>query len=756
MPKKCCLILLCLSGFTATFNSLTLTAHSELLKVNSDGTTQTLITGEANCVADCTILGNSRSGNNLFHSFSEFSIPENVTATFADDGAANIFTRVLGETSSINGTIAVSGEGNANFLLLNPQGVVFGPDAALLSTGSFFISTANSIRFLDGIEFAAAPAESTPPLLTFSEPTGFLFGLNPGAIVNRSQASPAGATNFLGAPAGLRVNEGKTLALLGNRVLLEGGYLTAIGGRIEIGSVGKGSQISLSPNFTLGYEEASAFEDINLKQNSFVDASGGQIAMHGQNIELTGKSIITNFTAGSSEAGTISLTAEGAVELTDSVIAFSPFVDSSRNGADLNISAQRLILQNNAIITGGTVGQARGGNLTINASESVELRGVGKESPTLITTSTQGLGDGGDITINTQRLSITAGAQIQAVTYGPGKGGDIIVNASQVEISDVAETAFAGKSASGILASSGVEGLPFQPTGEGGRLTINTEALILDKGAQVSVNSVWRGDSGDLEISAHSIRLDNGAQITTAAALGNGGNLRLENLNTLILRRGSKISTRAGSGDAQGNGGNIFIDADFIVTRPLEDSDIVAKATQGRGGNIEINTRGLYGIEQRRAIANNGTNDIDASSDFGISGTTAINRLGSETELALAAIEESPLETSATVSQRCNANGNRFVVTARGGIPISPARSIETHSSLVDLGESVDIEESYSANASANPQTISAASAHGAALPPEGSRWLEASGWHTDENGKVILTARNNALTLPAAAHCTG
>ena len=255
------------------------------------------------------------------------------------------------------------------------------------------------------------------------------------------------------------------------------------------------------------------------------------------------------------------------------------------------------------------------------------------------------------------------------MTYGPGKGGDITVNADQVEISDVAETAFLEKSISGILASSGVEGLSFRPTGEGGRLTINTEALTLDRGAQVSVSSVWRGNSGDLEINAHSIRLDNGAQITAAAAFGNGGNLRLENLETLILRRGSTVSTRAGSNDAQGNGGNIFIDADFIVARPLEDSDIVAKATQGRGGNIEINTRGLYGIAQRRAIANNGTNDIDASSDFGISGTTAINRLGTETELELPALKERPLETSTTVSQRCDASGNRFVITTRGGRP---------------------------------------------------------------------------------------
>lgn len=729
------------------FNNFALAAKSEPLSVNPDGTTQTAIAGDVNCITSCIISGTSRSGDNLFHSFSEFSIPHNATVTFIDDGAANIFTRVSGETSFINGAIAVSGEGNANFFLLNPRGVIFGPHSALLSAGSFFVSTAESIRFSDEATFSAT-AEATPPLLTFSDPVGFWFGPNASAIVNRSQASLSGASNSLGGPAGLRVNEGKTLVLLGNQVLLEDGSLTAIGGRLQIGSVENHSRVSLSPEFTLGYEETSAFQNIQIRQRSIVDISGGRLAMYGRNIEIAKNSIITNFTAGSGEAGTIDLHADEAVQITGGAIIFSPLDDSVGNGVDLNISAKRLVLQDGAVISGGTFGQRSGGNLTINASESVELSGAENFSPTLITTSTEGLGGGGDITINTQRLSITAGAQIQAVTYGPGKGGDITINADQIEIGDISTTAFSSGFASGILASSGVEGLSFQPTGQGGSVMIKADALTLDGGAQISVNSIWRGNSGNLGIHARTIKLDGGAQITAAAAFGNGGNLRLEDLETLVLRRGSLISTRAGSGDAQGNGGNIFIDSDFIVARPLENSDIVAKATQGRGGNIEISTRGLYGIERRRAIAHNQTNDIDASSDFGISGTTAINQLGPETELETAAIEERPLETSAIISQRCGASGNRFVITARGGIPTTPAMATEATSSLVDLGESYP----------SGDLAVSAGSTANAAALEKSPKWVEADGWQVDRNGQIRLTARsqNDEFALPSDTQCTG
>jgi large exoprotein involved in heme utilization and adhesion len=626
------------------------------------------------------------------------------------------------------------------------------------------------------VHFAAT--DETPPLLTVHAPVSFQFGSQPGAIVNRSQASAAGALNIFSDPAGLQVKEGQTLALIGKGLFFEGGNLTANSGQIVLGSVAGNSIVSLAPDFILGYEDSSTLADISLMQASVLDASGdrGRIYMQGRNLTLADSAAITNFTARNSLAGSIEIVANELVEISRAGIFFSPsFIrgsdfDSVSNGAEVTIATERLMLKEGALILGGTLGLGNGGSLVIKASESVELSGATGLSdqnsflPSLISTSTQGSGAGGDITINTQRLVITGGAQIQTVTYGPGRGGNLSVNATdRVYVSGSVANNASKEFTSGLRASSGIEGLPFQPTGAAGNLIIHTDTLIINDGARIAVNSLGSGDSGNLSVKARFVQLDNHAQLTASAVFGNGGNLRLENLDTLILRRGSTISTRAVAGDGQGNGGNIFIDADFIVTGLLEDSDIVAKATQGQGGNIEIHTRGLYGIARRRAIAGNGTNDIDASSEFGISGTTEINQLIAEAESGWLTLDDPAPEATASVSSQCDATGNRFVVTGRGGVPIRPSEGLENGSPLVDLGQVAErispLSDSIASDGKLESLRFEQRSEQSVEEDVEGAMgWVEASSWGINEKNQVVLTAppQPSEAVLSPVATCAG
>jgi filamentous hemagglutinin family protein len=769
MVNKLFFILLLFGGFTALFTIFDLSAKGESHSVRPDGATQTHILGSSDCTTDCLITGSSRLGSNLFHSFSEFNIPENVTVTFAAGDADNIFTRVSNDISFIDGTLAIAADSPANFFLINPHGIVFGPQATLISSGSFVASTADSILFADNSRFSAIA--NAPSLLTVSAPVGLSFGQQPGTIVNRSQASPSGAVNLVGAPAGLRVNAGQTLALVGGPVLLEGGNLTAGSGQVEIGSVAANSVVSLSSKLKLDYRETLSFEDIHLAQTTFIDTSGdrGQIAIRGRNIFMRDEAGIANVSLGESTAGTIHLFSDESIQINGLGLLFPAYPNSTGNGASLDIVTQRLVINAGSFIAGGTFGVGNGGSITINAAEFVELMGTSSFSPSLITTSTEGAGNGGSLTINTQRLSVTDGAQIQAVTYGSGNGGNLTINATdQVNVSGIGQINSAVNVASGILASSGVAGFAFQPTGRGGNLTINTGTLNVERGAQVAVNSLGSGDAGNLTINAQAVRLDSGSQITAAAAFGNGGNLRLENLETLILRRGSTLSTQAGTGNGQGNGGNISIDAGFVITGLFEDSDIVAKATRGRGGNIEITTFGLYGIEQRRAIAHNGTNDIDASSEFGVSGTTAVNLLVDDNRQSQVELPQQILETAANVTQGCQATGNRFVITGRGGLPSLPTGAVEMTSSLVDLGgdslggDSLSLEEVNHSDRTPAENTEDIVSRPTVYLGQNFSapepQWTEASGWTTDEKGQIVLTTQlqPDRVRLSAVGHCVG
>ncbi|BDA76250.1 hypothetical protein CAL7716_104160 (plasmid) [Calothrix sp. PCC 7716] len=185
------------------------------------------------------IEGGTQLDGNLFHSFREFSfslLSSDTTGdtAFFNNGASvrNIITRVTGVSiSNIDGVIQANGA--ANLFFINPNGIIFGPNASLNIGGSFVASTANSLKFTDGTEFSATFPQ-TSALLTVNVPLGLQFGSNPGEILNQSQASPLEGVNSIGLPVGLQVQSGKTLALVGGNVSLAGGNLTAIGGRIEL------------------------------------------------------------------------------------------------------------------------------------------------------------------------------------------------------------------------------------------------------------------------------------------------------------------------------------------------------------------------------------------------------------------------------------------------------------------------------------------------------------------------------------------
>ena len=194
-------------------------------EIKPDGTTSTKVTSADG--SNFAIDEGDRAGDNLFHSFQDFSVPTNGSASFNNAvDIQNIFSRVTGgNISSIDGLIRVNG--SANFYLINPNGILFGENARLDVNGSFFATTADSVLFENGFEFSTANPDA-PPLLTIDIPIGLRFRDNPGDIVNQS------TTNNVG----LSVNEGEKISLIGGNVSVENrGIIFAPGGRIELGGL---------------------------------------------------------------------------------------------------------------------------------------------------------------------------------------------------------------------------------------------------------------------------------------------------------------------------------------------------------------------------------------------------------------------------------------------------------------------------------------------------------------------------------------
>lgn len=148
-------------------------------QISSDGTVGSQVSSPR--PGAFLINGGATRGSNLFHSFSEFSVPSNGFAYFNNlTSIQNIITRVTGGSiSNIDGLIRANG--TANLFFLNPNGIIFGPNAKLKIGGSFLASTANSLNFADGTKFSATATQTTP-LLSVAVPLGLQYGSNIGNI----------------------------------------------------------------------------------------------------------------------------------------------------------------------------------------------------------------------------------------------------------------------------------------------------------------------------------------------------------------------------------------------------------------------------------------------------------------------------------------------------------------------------------------------------------------------------------------------
>lgn len=515
------------------------------------------------------IEGGTRAGSNLFHSFEEFSVPTGNEAFFNNaTELENIFSRVTGgNISNIDGLLRTNG--NANLFLLNPSGIIFGPNAQLNIGGSFVASTANRIVFSDRTTFDATNPTTTS-LLTVNVPIGLQFGSTPGEIQvqgpgnNLRFDSETLATVRSDRPVGLQVPTGKTLGLIGGNIQLIGGNITAESGRIELGSVAEGI-VSLTPTpegWTLGYEGMRNFQDIRLTQAASVSTSGdggGTIQVQGRDVLLKNGSVILADTLGDRDGGGLTVRATESLDIMDnSNDGFSSALFSAvdpgatGNGGNLTVEAKQVVMRDGAIVAADTFGAGDAGNLIIRA-DSVQLL-----AQSLLATSVyeQATGHGGNLTIESDRLLVTDGAQVLTFTLGAGDAGALTVRSREIEVT--------GASASGRFASVLAASVEPGGTGHGGTMTIETELLRIKDGAAVGVESEGSGDAGSIDVRADRVevmgtRADGRPSYLTADTFesGAGGELRIET-KTLLVTDGAQV----GAGTfGSGEGGSAIVRA---------------------------------------------------------------------------------------------------------------------------------------------------------------------------------------------------
>ncbi len=582
------------------------------------------------------IDGGAIRGSNLFHSFQEFNIDNGRGAYFANpENISNILSRVTGNNlSNILGTLGVLG--NANLFLINPNGIVFGPNARLDVGGSFFASTADGILFENGVEFAASNPDA-PPLLTINIPIGLNFRENPGSIENQSRV----LDSRNGVVTGLQVPSGQTLGLIGGEIIVNNGALTAPGGRIELAGVsGQGSvQLQTEDGRINGLEISSNIsrENITITNDATlnaVDNDGGDIRVDGRNVEISQFSSLFAGIApeeGTSEslAGDVEINAtENFQLLGGGSIANQVRTNAQGNAGDIRINANNVLVQatvtpnasERVSISSSSFGQGNAGNIIITANNRVSFDGESIIS-SIIEPGGEGLG--GNIRIIAEDFSMSNGSQLQASTSGIGDAGNVDITANRsVSLEGIDTNGFP----TAIFSSVDPGGV-----GNGGDINISTDSLSVSNGALLSSSArssfdetlpSGEGNAGIININAAGQvsfdGIDSGAFSSLGlGATGSGGNIAIT-ADSVFVSNGAVLSVDT---SGFGNAGNIRINAQNLVS-----FDGVKEVSVGRV--TTENSSGAFSTVEPGAVGNGGTISITARSVEILDGgtlTTSVN-----------------------------------------------------------------------------------------------------------------------------------
>jgi filamentous hemagglutinin family protein len=536
-------------------------------------------------------------GSNLFHSFSTFNIGTGQSAVFTGPASVqNIMARVTGGTAStIDGRLR-SEISAANLYLLNPAGVVFGPNATLDVSGSFHASTADYLRLADGGRFAAsAPATS---VLSVAPPAAFGFlSSTPGRI-------ELNGTRLTSAP-------GETLSLIGGDILARssasqaghGTRLTARGGSLNVVSVGSpGEVVPGAPD--LGTADFARLGAVDLLSDTTLDVAAaqdaGRIVIRGDRVNVSGARLDA-WSYGDGRGGEINIAARDTLTIGGSASDTAGHTFPSRlltvtqgalDGGGITLSADTLVVTDQALLQSTTLGAGGSGPVAISARD-VTVKGAA-----LVNSDTRGSGRAGDVVIEASgMLSVTGAARIQNVSSGAGNAGDITFTAEHISVdgeSAVQNQALAGGDAGALTASADsitLEGASrmlghTHGAGRGAPISLNAREVSIRDGSWVGADTSGEGRGGDVTINAREHLTIEASHVTASRhAGGEGGRIALE-AGAFVLDRGAQVSAVALPGSTA-RGGDIDVDAQTVLL--AGGSAILSRSDSAQGaGRIGI------------------------------------------------------------------------------------------------------------------------------------------------------------------------
>jgi large exoprotein involved in heme utilization and adhesion len=382
-----------------------------------------------------------------------------------------------------------------------------------------------------------------------------------------------------------------------------------------------------------------------IQAGSFAGTGGGKL-----DIEATGSIQISGGAGILSQAsnGNVgAVTIRGPEVLIDSGFISTGTVDLL-NAGDVSLKIGNLSLVNGGQIASGTdiFSSGSGGKIDITATGRVLISGRSQTGQSVIpepfsavdgssgifstTTSLNALASGGTITVTAPSLTLTEGGKLSVATSGPGAAGSIILrvgtlnvqagasvnsgssdsgNAGAIDIQAGKVTLVTGGRIDGSTSSAGLGGTiglqltdslilsqagtissGTSGTGQGGAINITSRSIDITNGGHISANSTGTDTAlaGDINITFGDTLSTNGGSITTAAQSASGGNINIVSTGSTLEVFNGLITTSVQSGAGGGGNINIGSSAHGIGLVLLSNSQVLARAIGGPGGNITM------------------------------------------------------------------------------------------------------------------------------------------------------------------------
>ena len=380
-------------------------------------------------------------------------------------------------------------------------------------------------------------------------------------------------------------------------------------------ATGKSGKINIAANDTISLSGASG----GIYNLSLGEGDTDNLTVISDKLDIRNGASITGSNAGSGSGGDLFINSKEIILTNDNLSSIndteitgihSNLIDIKQGGStttatsgDLTVKSEKLTIRNGAQLSASNLGsQGNSGNLTIESNEilltsNMDILTSNEDIVNLggIFTLNGGSGNSGNLSIFSDKLVVANGTAIMTNIVGTGNSGNLVIDSKNILLSRNG-----AKQTTGIRAdaASSASGIP-------GSITINSDSLTIQNGAQLNTGTFGKANSGDLFINSKYISLAGEASIisTLTSSTGNAGNIVIEAENIDLSGRLTMISSASVSLDKSrpklGNAGNITIEGldnlknegGMRVTQlAVHDSAFINTFTQntGKGGNLII------------------------------------------------------------------------------------------------------------------------------------------------------------------------